>query len=104
MSAIPTITLNNGVKIPQIGFGVFQIDDDATTAAVSEALAAGSRSRCGFRGERRREQRWREREQRREWWRRSLVPPGASTSRRSLTGPRQRTGFRSDPRCNPVPR
>ena len=44
MSAIPTITLNNGVKIPQIGFGVFQIDDDATTAAVSEALAAGYRS------------------------------------------------------------
>lgn len=44
MPTIPTITLNNGVEIPQIGFGVFQIDDDATTAAVSEALAAGYRS------------------------------------------------------------
>jgi 2,5-diketo-D-gluconate reductase A len=44
MPTIPTIRLNNGVEIPQIGFGVFQIDDDATTAAVSEALAAGYRS------------------------------------------------------------
>ncbi|GAA1640776.1 aldo/keto reductase [Microbacterium flavum] len=41
---IPTVTLNNGVDIPQLGFGVFQVPDDATTAAVSAALAAGSRS------------------------------------------------------------
>ncbi|MFB7512993.1 aldo/keto reductase [Streptomyces sp. NPDC056144] len=43
-SAIPTITLNNGVEIPQLGFGVFQVPDDETTAAVSTALEAGYRS------------------------------------------------------------
>ena len=42
--SIPTITLNNGVEIPQLGFGVFQVPDDATTAAVTAALAAGYRS------------------------------------------------------------
>ena len=42
--SIPTITLNNGVTIPQLGFGVFQVPDDETTAAVSAALAAGYRS------------------------------------------------------------
>ncbi len=42
--SIPTITLNNGVKIPQLGFGVFQVPDDETTAAVTAALAAGYRS------------------------------------------------------------
>ncbi|MFE3152539.1 aldo/keto reductase [Streptomyces sp. NPDC059218] len=43
-SVIPTITLNNGVEIPQLGFGVFQVPDDQTTAAVSSALEAGYRS------------------------------------------------------------
>ncbi|MFT2815487.1 aldo/keto reductase [Leifsonia sp. A12D58] len=43
-TAIPTITLNNGVEIPQIGFGVFQVGDAETTTAVAEALAAGYRS------------------------------------------------------------
>ncbi|GAA4993605.1 aldo/keto reductase [Yinghuangia aomiensis] len=42
--AIPTRKLNNGVEIPQLGFGVFQVPDDQTTAAVAEALAAGYRS------------------------------------------------------------
>ncbi|MFE5595888.1 aldo/keto reductase [Streptomyces sp. NPDC056549] len=41
---IPTVTLNNGVEIPQLGFGVFQVPDDETTAAVSAALEAGYRS------------------------------------------------------------
>jgi 2,5-diketo-D-gluconate reductase A len=41
---IPNLTLNNGVEIPQLGFGVFQVPDDETEAAVSEALAAGYRS------------------------------------------------------------
>ncbi|SDS04773.1 aldo/keto reductase [Microterricola viridarii] len=41
---VPTLTLNNGVEIPQIGFGVFQVPDDATEAAVSAALEAGYRS------------------------------------------------------------
>ncbi|MDR6417371.1 aldo/keto reductase [Pseudarthrobacter sulfonivorans] len=43
-TAIPAITLNNGVRMPQLGFGVFQVSDDDTTAAVSLALAAGYRS------------------------------------------------------------
>ncbi|MBO1414324.1 aldo/keto reductase, partial [Streptomyces sp. FH025] len=42
--AIPTVKLNNGVEIPQLGFGVFQVPDDETTAAVSSALEAGYRS------------------------------------------------------------
>ncbi len=42
-STIPTVTLNNGVEIPQLGFGVFQIPEDETTAAVSAALETGYR-------------------------------------------------------------
>lgn len=38
---VPTVTLNNGVTIPQLGFGVFQVPDEETTAAVSTALEAG---------------------------------------------------------------
>ncbi|MCM1946018.1 MULTISPECIES: aldo/keto reductase [Streptomyces] len=41
---IPTVTLNNGVEIPQLGFGVFQVPDEETTTAVSSALEAGYRS------------------------------------------------------------
>lgn len=44
MSKVPTITLNNGVEMPQLGFGVWQVADDAATAAVSTALEAGYRS------------------------------------------------------------
>ncbi|MFB4419657.1 aldo/keto reductase [Streptomyces sp. QL37] len=44
MSTVPTVTLNNGVQIPQLGFGVFQVPDDETTAAVTAALEAGYRS------------------------------------------------------------
>ncbi|MFE1290274.1 aldo/keto reductase [Streptomyces sp. NPDC058751] len=43
-STVPTVTLNNGVEIPQLGFGVFQVPDDATTAAVTAALETGYRS------------------------------------------------------------
>ncbi|UYQ78370.1 aldo/keto reductase [Glutamicibacter sp. JL.03c] len=43
-TAIPTITLNNGVEMPQVGFGVFQVPNEETTAAVSAALKAGYRS------------------------------------------------------------
>jgi 2,5-diketo-D-gluconate reductase A len=35
--------LNNGVEIPQLGFGVFQIKPDDTTEAVTEALRIGYR-------------------------------------------------------------
>ncbi|MGW2050255.1 aldo/keto reductase [Streptomyces sp. NPDC001858] len=36
-------TLNNGVKMPLLGFGVYQIPADDTERAVSDALAAGYR-------------------------------------------------------------
>jgi 2,5-diketo-D-gluconate reductase A len=38
-----TVTLNTGVAMPIIGFGVFQIPDDQTQAAVEAALEAGYR-------------------------------------------------------------
>ena len=41
--SIPNIELNDGHSIPQLGFGVFQIDPSETERAVSEALAAGYR-------------------------------------------------------------
>ncbi len=40
---IPTTILNNGVKIPQIGFGVFQIPPAETQRVVEDALEAGYR-------------------------------------------------------------
>jgi 2,5-diketo-D-gluconate reductase A len=43
VTAIPQIMLNNGQHIPQLGFGVFLIKPEQTTAAVSAALAAGYR-------------------------------------------------------------
>jgi 2,5-diketo-D-gluconate reductase A len=44
VSKVPTITLNNGVQMPRLGFGVWQIEDRDATAAVSTALEAGYRS------------------------------------------------------------
>ncbi|NEA50755.1 aldo/keto reductase [Streptomyces sp. SID10815] len=38
-----TVTLNNGVDMPLLGFGVYQIPAEDTERAVSEALAAGYR-------------------------------------------------------------
>jgi 2,5-diketo-D-gluconate reductase A len=40
---VPTISLNNGVDIPQLGFGVFQIDPDETKDATLTALEVGYR-------------------------------------------------------------
>ena len=40
---VPTIALNNGVHIPQLGFGVFQIDPDETKAATLTAFEVGYR-------------------------------------------------------------
>jgi 2,5-diketo-D-gluconate reductase A len=37
------VTLNNGVEMPILGFGVFQVDNDQTEAAVTAALEAGYR-------------------------------------------------------------
>ncbi|WP_277994191.1 aldo/keto reductase [Streptomyces sp. MST-110588] len=44
MSKIPSITLNNGVAMPQLGFGVWQVPDDEAFTAVGLALEAGYRS------------------------------------------------------------
>ncbi|POX40195.1 oxidoreductase [Streptomyces sp. Ru73] len=44
MSKVPNITLNNGVTMPQLGFGVWQIPDDEAFKAVGHALEAGYRS------------------------------------------------------------
>ncbi|PRH78901.1 oxidoreductase [Streptomyces solincola] len=44
MSKVPSITLNNGVSMPQLGFGVWQVADDEATKAVGTALEAGYRS------------------------------------------------------------
>jgi 2,5-diketo-D-gluconate reductase A len=43
MSAVPTITLNDGKPIPQLGFGVFQIQPADTAKAVGLALDVGYR-------------------------------------------------------------
>ena len=40
----PTVTLNNGVEMPVLGFGVYQIPAEETEQAVTDALAAGYRS------------------------------------------------------------
>ncbi|MFF9281377.1 aldo/keto reductase [Streptomyces griseosporeus] len=43
-SKVPPITLNNGVEMPQLGFGVWQVPDDEAERAVATALQAGYRS------------------------------------------------------------
>jgi len=43
VSQIPGITLNDGSTIPQLGFGVFQIEPQDTVEAVREALRIGYR-------------------------------------------------------------
>jgi diketogulonate reductase-like aldo/keto reductase len=43
MPDVSTLTLNNGVVMPAIGFGVFQTPPDETRAAVSAALEVGYR-------------------------------------------------------------
>jgi len=43
MSDVPAIGLNDANRIPQLGFGVFQIDPDETAAAVKAALDVGYR-------------------------------------------------------------
>jgi 2,5-diketo-D-gluconate reductase A len=40
---VPTVALNNGVEMPILGFGVFQIAAEKTEQAVADALAAGYR-------------------------------------------------------------
>jgi 2,5-diketo-D-gluconate reductase A len=44
-SNVPTLTLNTGADIPQLGFGVFQVEPgDVTRDALTTALEAGYRS------------------------------------------------------------
>jgi len=43
MAIVPNVMLNNGVSIPQLGFGVFQVPSEQTQRVVEEALEAGYR-------------------------------------------------------------
>jgi 2,5-diketo-D-gluconate reductase A len=43
MATVPVITLNNGVQIPQFGFGVYQVPPEETAEAVQAALEVGYR-------------------------------------------------------------
>jgi 2,5-diketo-D-gluconate reductase A len=43
VATVPTIRLNNGVEIPQLGFGVYQIRPKETADAVGAALEIGYR-------------------------------------------------------------
>ncbi len=43
MASVPTVRLNNGVEIPQLGFGVFQVPPDQTLDATLAALEVGYR-------------------------------------------------------------
>jgi 2,5-diketo-D-gluconate reductase A len=43
MTEVPSITLNDGNTIPQLGFGVFQIEPEETARAVGQALEIGYR-------------------------------------------------------------
>jgi 2,5-diketo-D-gluconate reductase A len=43
MTGVPDVALNDGRTIPQLGFGVYQIEPDDTARAVREALEVGYR-------------------------------------------------------------
>ena len=43
MTDVPTITLNNGVEIPQLGFGVYQVRPAETVEVTLSALEVGYR-------------------------------------------------------------
>jgi 2,5-diketo-D-gluconate reductase A len=42
-TAVPSLSLHDGVEIPQLGFGVFQVPPEDTQETVEEALATGYR-------------------------------------------------------------
>src|SRR3954453_9685914 len=42
-AAVPTVSLNNGTEIPQLGFGVFQVEPERTQEVVESALGIGYR-------------------------------------------------------------
>ncbi|MGY1720206.1 aldo/keto reductase [Blastococcus sp. SYSU DS0552] len=43
MATVPTLALNNGVQIPQLGFGVYQVPPEKTADTVATALEVGYR-------------------------------------------------------------
>jgi 2,5-diketo-D-gluconate reductase A len=43
MSTVPSITLDNGVEIPQLGLGVWQVEDSIVTDVVTTAFETGYR-------------------------------------------------------------
>jgi 2,5-diketo-D-gluconate reductase A len=43
VTSVPAVTLHDGVEIPQLGFGVFQVPPEDTQQVVEEALEAGYR-------------------------------------------------------------
>jgi len=43
LASVPNVTLHDGVEIPQLGFGVFQVEPERTQETVEEALAVGYR-------------------------------------------------------------
>jgi 2,5-diketo-D-gluconate reductase A len=43
MAIVPNVMLSNGVTIPQLGFGVFQVPPEQTQRVVEQALEAGYR-------------------------------------------------------------
>ena len=43
MTTVPALTMNTGTTIPQLGFGVFQIEPEDTAGAVAAALEIGYR-------------------------------------------------------------
>ncbi len=42
-NSVPELSLNDGTSIPQLGFGVYQVDPGQTQDVVSRALEAGYR-------------------------------------------------------------
>jgi 2,5-diketo-D-gluconate reductase A len=44
MTTVPTISLNDGRAIPQLGFGLWQVPNEGAQAAVAEAFRVGYRS------------------------------------------------------------
>src|SRR5215213_1068977 len=43
LASVHNVTLHDGVEIPQLGFGVFQVEPERTQETVEEALAVGYR-------------------------------------------------------------
>ena len=61
---VPALTLNNGVTMPALGYGVFQTPPDETITAVETALQHGLPAHRHRRGVRQRARRWARRSQR----------------------------------------